>query len=224
MDSLLESLKLWLDPVPRSGPENMAVDEWLLESTVDPVLRVYGWSGAWGSLGCFCCLNQAIENLPNVGLVRRSTGGGIVDHQNDWTYSLVIPETSELARIRAMDSYRLIHERLSLVLSGHFNLVAPASDSAELGGVCFEKPVAFDVVDGVGNKVAGAGQRRTKHGLLHQGSVAGRCESSDSIERSKRFSASLSATCEQVDLDPPAELIHTKVTAKYGNSAWTQRR
>lgn len=224
MSSLLDRLKLWLDPFPRSGPENMAVDEWLLETIADPVLRVYGWSGAWGSFGCFCCLNQAIENLPDIGLVRRSTGGGIVDHQNDWTYSLVIPETEKLFRIRASESYRLIHEKLSFVLSNQFNLVVPASSDAGLGGVCFEKPVAFDVVDGVGNKVAGAGQRRTKHGLLHQGSVAGRCEADDSIDRSIRLATALSPQWEQTDFDPPFEVIRSKVEAKYGNDSWTRRR
>ncbi len=224
MERLLESLKLWLDPVPRSGPENMAVDEWLLETIDDPVLRIYQWSGEWGSLGCFCCLNQAIDNLPDVRLVRRQTGGGIVDHQNDWTYSLVISKNENLFRIRASESYRLIHEVLSNVLSDRFNLVSPASSDPGLGGVCFQKPVAFDVVDPVGNKIAGAGQRRTMDGLLHQGSVLGKCESIDSINRSIRLAEALSGHWGHVDLVPPPDLIRSKVEAKFGNDAWTRRR
>jgi lipoate-protein ligase A len=39
------------------------------------------------------------------------------------------------------------------------------------GSVCFNNPVAFDLADTHGVKVAGAGQRRTRHGLLHQGSI-----------------------------------------------------
>ncbi len=224
MDRLLERLRLWLDPVPRSGPENMAVDEWMLETIDDPILRVYQWSGRWGSLGCFCCLNQAIDNLPDIPLVRRATGGGIVDHQNDWTYSLVISKNENLFRIRASESYRLIHEVLSFVLSDRFKLVPSASSEAELGGVCFEKPVAFDVMDSVGNKIAGAGQRRTKDGLLHQGSVLGKCESIDSINRSIRLAGALSACWRQIDIDPPSEVIRSKVEAKFGNDAWTRRR
>jgi lipoate-protein ligase A len=36
---------------------------------------------------------------------------------------------------------------------------------------CFLKPVPADVLDPKGNKLAGAAQRRTKQGCLHQGSV-----------------------------------------------------
>ncbi|WAC18269.1 hypothetical protein OVA24_13585 [Luteolibacter sp. SL250] len=224
MDPLLKSLKLWLDPVPRSGPENMAVDEWLLETIGGPVLRVYEWDGVWGSLGCFCCLNQAIDNLPDRQLVRRPTGGGIVDHQHDWTYSLVIPKTEELFRIRALESYRLVHEVLSLVLNDSFKLVSSVSNAPELGGVCFERPVTSDVVDSVGNKIAGAGQRRTKDGLLHQGSVLGRCKGGDSIDRSHRLSGALSASWESIELEPPTEVIRWKVGDRFGNDAWTRRR
>ena len=39
------------------------------------------------------------------------------------------------------------------------------------GSVCFNNPVAFDLADTQGVKIAGAGQRRTRHGLLHQGSL-----------------------------------------------------
>jgi len=37
-------------------------------------------------------------------------------------------------------------------------------------GVCFVEPAKFDVVLG-GQKIAGAGQRRTRTGLLHQGTL-----------------------------------------------------
>ena len=36
---------------------------------------------------------------------------------------------------------------------------------------CFDSPVQFDVVNDEGGKLAGAAQRRTRWGLLHQGSV-----------------------------------------------------
>jgi len=202
----------------------MAVDEWLLESTDCSILRVYDWNGKWGSLGCFCSLNQALGKYPSVCWVRRSTGGGVVDHQNDWTYTLVIPETEKLANVSASQSYRLIHEKLSNVLSDRFKLVDSASSVSELGGVCFEKPVAFDIMNDVGNKVAGAGQRRTKQGLLHQGSVGGRCESTDSVNRSIRFAEALSEHWERVDLTPPEDVIREKVATRYGNEEWTRRR
>ena len=224
MNPLLQSLKLWIDPIPRSGPENMAVDEWLLETCDSAILRIYEWEDGWGSLGCFCRLNQAIESNDSLRWVRRSTGGGVVEHQNDWTYTLVIPETENLGRVRSAQSYQQIHELLTIdSINGLKCLLAPAS-SPELGGICFEKPVEFDVIDPVGNKLAGAGQRRSKNGLLHQGSVVGRLKTNDSIKRSKQFASRLSNHWESWEPEIPREWIETKIREKFSNPAWTTRR
>lgn len=220
----LSRLNLWIDPVARSGPDNMAVDEWLLETIVDPVLRIYRWSGWWGSLGCFGDFKQAEHEIANVCWVRRYTGGGVVDHQNDWTYTLVIPNNEVLARSRGAESYRVIHEALLFALNESLN---PAlSDGAATNGdsLCFRNPVCHDVVDGVGNKLAGAGQRRSKEGLLHQGSVAGSCSDIVSIDRSKRLASALVPEWKTVDLQPPTEIIAAKVAARYGSDEWTKRR
>ena len=99
----LSRLNLWIDPVARSGPDNMAVDEWLLETIAYPVLRIYRWSGRWGSLGCFGYFKQAEQEITNVCWVRRYTGGGVVDHQSDWTYTLVIPGNEALAQSRGAE-------------------------------------------------------------------------------------------------------------------------
>lgn len=202
----------------------MAVDEWLLETTDLPLLRIYGWKGKWGSIGVFNRLIEARDHLSDGSIVRRSTGGGVVDHQNDWTYSLVIPETSELAQIKAVESYRLIHERLSLVLSDQFNLSFGSKKRPEVGGACFELPVDFDVLDETGKKIAGAGQRRTKEGLLHQGSVAGYCNPEESRVRSHRLASALSSSWDEIEMAPPSEVIHQKVVERYGNDQWTRRR
>ena len=44
-------------------------------------------------------------------------------------------------------------------------------DEGDGGAACFSNPVAYDLTNMSGDKVAGAGQRRTRHGLLHQGSL-----------------------------------------------------
>lgn len=224
MEDVLTSLKLWIDPVPRSGPENMAVDDLLLETAVEPIMRIYTWEDRWGSLGCFCGLKQAIEVNPQILWVRRSTGGGVVDHQDDWTYSLIIPGNEHLARISASESYRIIHTRLSLILSDRFKLVDGSPGISKVGGICFREPVISDVVDSDGKKVAGAGQRRTRHGLLHQGSVAGHCSNSDSVERSIRFAGALTERWLKTEFVPPSSVIVAKVRDKYGADEWTRRR
>jgi lipoate-protein ligase A len=213
-----------MDPNPRSGPDNMAVDECLLETSVTPVLRVYRWLGPWGSLGCFSDFKQAAEKVKNVRWVRRLTGGGLVDHQNDWTYTLVIPHNEDLSRMKGAESYRIIHQALLLALNDGLNPLVSDGSSAGEDPMCFRNPVRYDLVDTGGDKLAGAGQRRSKEGLLHQGSVAAPCDHIVSIDRSKRLAGALAREWHLANLLPPAETIARKVGERYGSETWTTRR
>ncbi len=153
----------------RSGPENMAMDEHLAQTTKLPLLRVYGWQGSWMSLGYFGKWNEIPRGR---AFVRRPTGGGIVDHDHDWTYSLIVPRGGELAEMKPSESYRMIHECIAawLIESGIACSLWNDEPFSE-GNLCFRNPVAFDLIDAQGKKIAGAGQRRTKYSLLHQGSI-----------------------------------------------------
>ncbi|MFP4069868.1 MAG: lipoyl protein ligase domain-containing protein, partial [Opitutales bacterium] len=67
---------------------NMAVDAALLQSLPEgvAVLRHYGWIEPSLSFGYAQPYAQvAAAAPPGVRLVRRLTGGGLVDHRNDWT-------------------------------------------------------------------------------------------------------------------------------------------
>jgi lipoate-protein ligase A len=218
-------LLLWIDAVKRPGPEAMAVDEWLLETADRPVLRVYGWAGTWGSVGYFGKLEEARAAFRGVEWVRRWTGGGTVDHRADWTYTLVVPAGETLAALRGAESYRVIHAALAEALRGE-GIGARLSDGAdETGaGVCFENPVSHDLVDGRGRKLAGAGQRRTVRGLLHQGSVAAGCDEKISGLRAERLAGALAEVWEIGDFHIPEPVILEKVRARYGTAAWTERR
>src|SRR6267142_4414718 len=100
----------------QSGPGqfafNMALDEALLESMPrlgQPVLRFYSWSEPAASFGYFQKFRE-IERLTQLRpLVRRPTGGGLVPHDRDWTYSLVFPPTSAWYGLRAIQSYQRVH-------------------------------------------------------------------------------------------------------------------
>ncbi len=218
----LTSLALWFDDSHRSGPENMAIDEWLLETADRPVLRVYSWEAGWGSLGHFGKLDEARESVSDVRWVRRGTGGGIVDHRADWTYTLVIPNSEAMARLKGAESYQLIHKILADVLSDRIKLSLAGESSVPAGGCCFVNPVLHDLISGK-SKIAGAGQRRTKFGLLHQGSVAITCDQIVSIDRSKQFARALAAEWEWVMPEPPPGQIDEKIATTYGNDRWTNR-
>ncbi len=148
----------------------MAIDQALLESTSVPVLRVYAWVEATVTIGF--AQNLAALALPSWPVVRRWTGGGVVLHDSDVTYSLIVPSTDPWAQTRPVDSYRRVHGALaeSLNAAGLGPCRLAGDDDRKEGPVCFDAPAVFDVVRGA-EKIAGAGQRRNRLGFLHQGSV-----------------------------------------------------
>jgi lipoate-protein ligase A len=203
----------------------MAVDEWLVEVVKSPILRIYRWSGEWGSLGYFGNLAEARGALVGVDWVRRWTGGGMVDHRAAWTYSVVMPAGEALAGQRGAESYRMLHAALAGVLVGEGMDVRLSSGAEETGaGLCFENPVSHDLVDAAGRKIAGAGQRRTRMGLLHQGSVALPCDGNFSRSRGESLAAALCPVWNPVEMNPPVGVIDEKVRNRYGMESWLGRR
>jgi len=222
---IFEQLQVWVDPVRRPGPEAMAVDEWLLETAVAPVLRVYRWFGEWATLGYFGNLEQAQRVLPGVQWVRRWTGGGVVDHRTDWTYTVVVPSGEALADGRGAESYRRIHQALVVALRAELSGVHLSTGDAQTGAaLCFENPVGHDLVGSDGRKLAGAGQRRSRRGLLHQGSVAAPCAEAVSRQRGEALAAGLATAWELHDFRAPDALIARLVRERYTHPAWTERR
>ena len=223
----LEGLQLWIDPQARTGPESMAVDEWLLGIN-RLVLRIYRWQGEWGSLGYFGGLAQARSAFPEIQQwVRRWTGGGTVDHRGDWTYSLVIPSTGADQRLDGAKTYRAIHRALAETLQSEGLNVRLSDGDADTGLVaCFENPVTHDLVDESGRKLAGAGQKRNNTGLLHQGSVALHAATRElSRARAERLADALSGgSWSEASLEIPADAIRALIDQRYGKYAWNQRR
>lgn len=164
-------LQLLLDQA-RDGALNMAIDQALLETMQVPLLRVYQWSEPTISIGYRHDLNALRTSLPDWPIVRRWTGGGVVWHDADSTYSLIVPSCEPWSATRPVESYRLLHGSLAECLKSDSEVECrlAGEDDQKEGVLCFEAPALFDIVTG-SQKVAGAGQRRTRDGLLHQGSV-----------------------------------------------------
>lgn len=163
-----DELQLLMDGK-HTGPENMAMDEHLAQTSKLPLLRVYGWQDSWMSLGYFGKWNEIPAGR---SFVRRPTGGGIVDHDHDWTYSLIVPRGLDLAEMKPNESYRVIHGVIAAFLcESGISCSLSNGEAISKGNLCFRNPVAFDLLDTQGKKIAGAGQRRTKCSLLHQGSI-----------------------------------------------------
>jgi lipoate-protein ligase A len=165
-----------------SAAENMALDFLLLQRFPEPQIarfRHYGWHRPAFTFGYSQKIAAIRASLPageRFELCRRPTGGGLVDHRDDWTYSLVIPRGHPLEEQPAPHSYRLIHEALAVALRAQGVAAAvksaPDEDAAGPAGICFERAEKSDVVRASdGAKIAGAAQKRNKHGLLFQGSL-----------------------------------------------------
>lgn len=158
---------------------NMALDEALLEAMTrlqQPALRFYGWTESAATFGYFQKFSSVERATLLRPLVRRPTGGGIVPHDTDWTYSFAVPPDHEWHSLSAIESYRRVHEwiRGAFAKLKITTELAPAAKKsagdAEVPGECFTGHERFDVL-WHGKKIAGAAQRRNKLGLLIQGSV-----------------------------------------------------
>jgi len=153
---------------------NMAVDEALLlraRESGKPVLRFYAWSEPAASFGYFQRYADVAKATPLRPLVRRPTGGGIVPHDRDWTYSVVLPPDHFWYQLKAIESYRRVHEWVRAAFNETGIPAELASEPRrEAVGQCFVGAEQFDVL-AQNRKIAGAAQRRTRDGLLIQGSV-----------------------------------------------------
>jgi lipoyl(octanoyl) transferase len=172
-------------PVRTGGAaENMALDFLLLQRYPrerSPRFRHYHWRSPAFTFGYsqkIAFVHGALPAAEHFDLCRRPTGGGVVDHRDDWTFTLVIPRGHPLEDLRATQSYREVHECLAGALQkqGVPAVTKQATDPAEAGGmgpgVCFQRAELYDVVHAAtGEKIAGAAQKRNKHGLLFQGSL-----------------------------------------------------
>lgn len=223
---------------------NMAIDAALLEALSEKtvVFRHYGWTEPAITFGYSQSHSEVLAHTPNdVTLCRRMTGGGIVDHRNDWTYALVIDRQAPPAEIPSTDLYAVIHKAISDALSAQ-NIkteLAPCPRKCDETTTkpsgpdqCFVQPVMNDVLSTDGKKIAGAAMKRTRKGLLIQGSVDRNAlpEMIDLISFSELFVENLAQSLElrrhhPDDLRPffQSDIIERE-KQKFASSEWTTRR
>jgi lipoate-protein ligase A len=242
--------------------ENMAADFLLLQRYPEPAharFRHYDWRAPAFTFGYgqkIAYVRQQLAALApdeHLDLTRRPTGGGIVDHRDDWTFALVIPRGHPLYDARATESYRQVHAALAaalrnqaqpVILKEHCEPACDLSDSdlsaldSQLSApgpkgpsVCFLRPELYDVLHAdTGAKVAGAAQKRTKHGLLFQGSIAkpALAPSVDWDAFAESFTTRLAALLAAEAAPTPwpdfAEGEHDGLTEHYSASEWIEHR
>ena len=222
------ALEVCHDQVACSAAMNMAIDEALLECSTVPAIRFYRWQSPALSFGYFGRFADVARYHTERDLVRRWTGGGIVFHGQDLTYSVVMPASDAAFNESSMSIYENIHRALvdALEENGqHAILAAIGSDGGftavnDPGYNCFANPVRADVIMD-GRKIAGAAQRRTRRGLLQQGSIQG-TELAENL--AEQFAHALSANCRERKVDEEIlKLARELAERKYGTERWLQK-
>ena len=246
-------MQLDILPIRHGGAaENMATDFLLLKRypanrSTHARFRHYGWHRPAFTFGYSQKIVYVRAQLPageTVELCRRPTGGGVVDHRDDWTYSLVIPRAHPLYDQPAPRSYHAIHAAITDALRSLDQLVelketcepddSAAGDSCNASAgptVCFTRPERYDVVHTLtGAKVAGAAQKRTKEGLLFQGSLA-RAALSPSLDWDvfhaqlvEKLAATLTLPSTESAWPDFAESELDGLIEQYSASEWTELR
>lgn len=171
-------LRTELIPSVLDAAGHMALDEAVLRhsSINETVLRFYRWSGPGCTFGysqkhsdvlAACRCRGLREVLP----VRRATGGGIVFHDGDITFSLVFGWD----RLRApREVYRRIHGGICAALKASglpVRLWSPAAPPAGIAESCFVRAEPLDLVDADGRKILGGALRKKALKGLYQGSL-----------------------------------------------------
>ena len=169
--------ELVLEGEGRPGPENMAIDQALLDDagrSGRAYLRLYRWDPPCLSFG----RNEpalrrydrdAIERR-GIAVVRRPTGGRAVWHDGEVTYAVAAP----VAAFGTLpDGYRAVHACIAAALRtlGVPADVAPAGRPVAVGaGACFASAAGGEVIAG-GKKVVGSAQVREGDAFLQHGSI-----------------------------------------------------
>ena len=228
---------LWRD-IDRNPALNMGIDETLLPEIAElktPLLRIYGWDQPAVSIGYV----QKYSAAPQEGytIVRRPTGGGIVFHDVDLTYTVVVPTGYWIEKQNRLESYHIFHRIVIKALSSlniKSKLVVSETKPVDRATMsCFTSPTRYDVISDNDadkqNKVAGAAQRRTKYGILHQGSIVIEDIAS---KRNELIESLLSAFVQELDIDfidftPSDDLLSSSAKlakSKYATEAWNKHR
>lgn len=222
-EPFLPSLTLWKDTRPRCGEDNMAADELLL-SLPGSWLRIYHWSEPTVTYGVFDTRKEAQRIFPasDIRFVRRWTGGGIVDHRNDTPFTLSLSRENFPVPPLSAALYAWIHGELASVFRAiGIECHLLSSDAPDGGRACWASPVTSDITDEQGRKLAGGGQRRTPHGILHQGSIQGCTPAKDWDEL---FAARLSAHVHIISGTEPVPGFEEKIAVlsreKYASAQW----
>lgn len=170
----------------KSAYANMQQDADLLAKLAEsnqPILHLYDWQQDSATYGHFInpdlYLDLAAVEQSGLELARRPTGGGIIFHNCDLAFSVLIPASHPRFSQNTLDNYAFVNRKVILAIQNFLHqkerLTLLADEPHKMDEYsqvfCMAKPTKYDVMMN-GKKVGGAAQRKTRAGFLHQGSIS----------------------------------------------------
>lgn len=172
---------------------NMAVDEVLFRQVArqgsPPIVRLYGWSGPSVTLGRFQDASKAVNldgcRKHGVTVVRRLTGGRLVFHGDDMTYSVAArlgnpPFQGGIIHCYNEISRWIVEACCTMGFEASLAAGVPRHswqsrekedlEPDQTRELCFSSTSRYEVVFG-GRKLAGSAQMRAEGAMLQQGSI-----------------------------------------------------
>ena len=168
---------LYLDPLELSGPEQMAIDLFLLEKSFTDkdffmAIRFYTWDGDWLSIGKHQkeLPRKWIKLLKNeqLKIVRRPSGGNAVLHSGGLTYALIWKDPPRNKKESYLKTTQWLKNGIKKAGVDLFfgnqavNISTPN---------CFSTSTLADLVDENKNKYVGSAQYWKKGHLLQHGEI-----------------------------------------------------
>ena len=167
-----------VDSGSKSALEQMQIDEaLLLDGVQHPLLRFYDWSSNAVTYGYFINPSDWLKIVPE-NCARRPTGGGLIFHEGDFSFTLALPPEHALAQKPVLERYQIINSAVLQVIS---SLVPDCEPGCEmtlqlqkqegvLDQLCMANPTQYDLLLGA-KKIGGAAQRKNKRAFIHQCSL-----------------------------------------------------
>lgn len=169
-----------IDTGASDAAKNMAIDYALLQELPSmgvPILHLYEWARPSATHGYFINpyqhLKEGAVRKHGLQLAKRPTGGGVLFHLTDFAFSILIPSNHPAYSTNTLENYAFVNRMVAIVIKNILGTGCQllVEEGADPSNFCMAKPTKYDVMIN-GKKAAGAAQRRTKGGFLHQGSIS----------------------------------------------------
>jgi len=219
---------------PGSAAYNMALDEKIFSSFLEdniPVFRVYRWRAPSFTYGISQSPEDAL-NLDlclknNVEIAKRMTGGGVLFHHDEITYSFVCSKDDIGESKEILVSYRnickfLINFYQSLGLKASFacledDFVSKSSPNK----LCSASHEKYDIVIN-GRKIGGNAQKRRRQVIFQHGSIPLRVDwemvRRYAINLPKNISQSVTTLSDELKPLPDKEQLQEKLIKSFKNT------